>query len=181
MAEIKNTIDLLGDDVVARMIVEGEIEEFKDNLIEEIKFYAFAECASLRSVNLPSLTIARASAFENCISLTSVNLPLITGVSSQMFKSCKNLNIVDLPNVTNISSSAFSSAGITTLILRAGKVCALANVNAFYKTPFASNGTGGTAYVPAALITEYQNDTNWSTLYAAGTCNFVAIEGSEYE
>jgi hypothetical protein len=49
------------------------------------------------------------------------------------------------------------------------------------KTPFASGGTGGTVYVPQALITEYQNATNWSTLYAGGTCNFVAIEGSEYE
>jgi hypothetical protein len=57
----------------------------------------------------------------------------------------------------------------------------MANKKVFDGTPFASGGTGGTVYVPQALITEYQNNTNWSALYAQGTCNFVAIEGSEYE
>jgi hypothetical protein len=57
----------------------------------------------------------------------------------------------------------------------------LSNTNTFNSTPFATSGTGGTVYVPQALITEYQNATNWSTLYSGGKCNFVAIEGSEYE
>jgi hypothetical protein len=60
-------------------------------------------------------------------------------------------------------------------------VVKLINVSAFVSTPFASGGTGGTVYVPAALVETYKTATNWSTLYAAGTCNFVALEGSEYE
>ena len=70
---------------------------------------------------------------------------------------------------------------MTTLVLRNDTVVTLANINAFQGTPFASGGTGGTVYVPAALIESYQTATNWSTLYASGTCNFAAIEGSEYE
>lgn len=95
---------------------------------------------------------------------------------------CKSLTLVDLPNIASIGIRSFeNSSALTTIILRMGIVCALANTSAFDNTPFASGGTGGTVYVPQALITAYQNETNWSTLYAAGTCNFVAIEGSEYE
>jgi hypothetical protein len=72
-------------------------------------------------------------------------------------------------------------SSLTTLVLRNDTVVTLANINAFQGTPFASDGTGGTVYVPAALIESYQTATNWSTLYASGTCNFAAIEGSEYE
>ena len=67
------------------------------------------------------------------------------------------------------------------MALRSETVCTLSNVNAFNNTPFASGETGGTVYVPQALIEDYKIATNWSTLYEAGTCNFVAIEGSEYE
>jgi hypothetical protein len=65
--------------------------------------------------------------------------------------------------------------------MRGATVCPLINTNVFNSTPFAAGKAGGTVYVPQALIEQYQTATNWSTLYAAGTCNFVAIEGSEYE
>jgi hypothetical protein len=77
---------------------------------------------------------------------------------------------------------AFSGCtNLRTIIIRGETVATLSDVNNFTDTPFASGGTGGTVYVPEALIESYQNATNWSTLYAAGTCTFVAIEGSEYE
>ena len=70
---------------------------------------------------------------------------------------------------------------LKTIVLRSAGLCSLVNANALTGTPFASGGTGGTVYVPSALIESYKTATNWSTLYAGGTCNFVAIEGSEYE
>jgi hypothetical protein len=57
----------------------------------------------------------------------------------------------------------------------------LSSISSFNSTPFATNGTGGTVYVPQALIAQYQQATNWSVLHTAGTCSFAAIEGSEYE
>ena len=84
--------------------------------------------------------------------------------------------------MVKIEGSVFGYCkNLTTLVLKSETVCTLSNINAFNNTPFASGKTGGTVYVPQALIESYQTATNWSTLYAAGTCNFVAIEGSEYE
>lgn len=160
MAEFINTIDLLGDDVVAGMIVERTIEEFCDDTVANIGAYAFYQCLALRNVNLPSVTLIGDTAFGFCSALESAKLPSVVRIDSSAFYGCSVLK---------------------TIILRSDTVCSLSGIYAFYDTPFASNGTGGTVYVPSALISQYQNATNWSTLYAAGTCNFVAIEGSEYE
>jgi hypothetical protein len=86
-------------------------------------------------------------------------------------------------NPINIANGVFNGCKkLKTLILRRDvNPTSIVNVGAFTNTPFASGGTGGTVYVPLSLIESYKTATNWSTLYAAGTCNFVAIEGSEYE
>jgi hypothetical protein len=79
------------------------------------------------------------------------------------------------------NSSFYDCKTLDTIILRCDQLVSLIHPNGFGNTPFAVNGTGGTVYVPAALIESYKTATNWVTLYEAGTCNFVAIEGSEYE
>jgi len=161
MADIQNTIDLRGDEVVANSIIDRTIDgDFTDDIVTTIASYAFYSCQALTSVNLLVATEVGKFAFNSCTALTSINLPAAVSIMGSAFKSASKLNL---------------------LILGAETVCALADVTAFNGTPFASGGTGGTVYVPAALIESYQNATNWSTLYAAGTCNFVAIEGSEYE
>ena len=66
-------------------------------------------------------------------------------------------------------------------IYRTGSVAPLANVNAFVGTPFASGGSGGTLYVPAALIPSYQSATNWSTILGYANNSIQAIEGSEFQ
>jgi hypothetical protein len=105
-----------------------------------------------------------------------------TSIYNYAFQKCYALASADFPSATEIGDRAFSDcSALTTLVLRSNTLCTLKSTGAFTNTTFASGGTGGTVYVPQALITEYQNATNWSTLYAAGTCNFVAIEGSEYE
>jgi hypothetical protein len=138
MAKFQNTIDLLGDEVVAASIIDRTITEFRDDVLTSIGSKAFYACSAL----------------------TSVDLSNVTSIPNGAFGTCSKLNVI---------------------ILRSQKVCTLSSIYAFLDTPFAAGKAGGTVYVPQALITEYQNATNWSTLYAAGTCNFVAIEGSEYE
>ena len=132
------------------------------------------------------------SVFQGISTITdkSLILPSIINIGYSAFQEITSLELVDLgenlsPKLANsphLRRTLFSGCiGLKTLILRKTSLVLLENVNAFHNTPFASGGTGGTVYVPQALIPEYQQATNWSTLYAAGTCNFVAIEGSEYE
>lgn len=142
-------------------------------------FYA---CGSLTTVNVPLLTGISQRFCQNCTKLTDVNAPSAESLDTYAFYSCERLTMLDLPKAASIAATALNGCNaLTVLILRKETVCTLANVNAFTGTPFASNGTGGTVYVPQALISEYQQATNWSTLYAGGKCYFAAIEGSEYE
>lgn len=205
MTEFVNTIDLLGDETVARTVVDRTITEFNDDIVTTVPPYAFYkchyltsvnmpnlksmgytsefyQCASLTSVNMPSLMSITQQAFGGCSLLASVNLPSVTSINGAAFYGCSSLASVNLPSLTSIGSNVFNGCSkLTTLILRSTKVCTLSNTSAFGYTPFASGGTGGTVYVPQALIESYQTATNWSTLYAAGTCNFVAIEDIEYD
>lgn len=199
-----NTIDLLGDEVVAKSIIEKTIIEFNDDLLTAVKDRAFYQCPELTSVNLPNVTLGKAEeafyyckklknvnlpnitelsgTFGECSALTSVNVPKLKKIGGSTFQYCTALTSIDLPNVTGIGYSVFwDCTKLTSIILRSETMCTLSSTNSFTRTPFASDGTGGTVYVPQALITQYQSATNWSSLYAGGKCNFVAIEGSEYE
>jgi len=76
----------------------------------------------------------------------------------------------------------FQHSKLSTLILRQEtKVAGLSNINSFGYTPFASDGSGGTLYVPSALISSYQSATNWSTILGYANNQILPIEGSQYE
>lgn len=66
-------------------------------------------------------------------------------------------------------------------IYRSDAVVPLDNINAFSNTPFASGGSGGTLYVPSALISSYQSATNWSTILGYANNSIAALEGSEFK
>jgi hypothetical protein len=158
------------------------------NVIEIKGAYNFASCTNLAKIDFPKLEIgSNASNFRGCKSIQKVTLPRLLrgGVS---FWDCSTLEFYD--GGRNVQASEIRSIGLNdfdscavlkTVILRYPVVVPLSRMNYIQNTPFATDGTGGTVYVPQALIEQYQTATNWSTLYAAGTCNFAAIEGSEYE
>lgn len=141
---------------------------------------AFYGCKALVSVNLPRATRIDNNAFRDCTSLVSVNIPSFSPSTNptSLFNGCSSLPNVDLPQgVTKVVTSMFKGCTVLkTLILRRESVCTLSATDAFDGTPFASGGTGGKVLVPRALIESYETATNWSTLYAAGTCAFLAIE-----
>lgn len=144
---------------------------------------SFSGCTKLTKVYLPMLEGASGQlSFQGCTALETVELPSIQ-LLYITFSDCSKLSTVILgPNLTMIRERTFLNCyPLKTVVIRAEKVPTLNHMNAFQGTPLYGGGTGGTIYVPAALIEQYQQATNWSTLYAAGTCNFVAIEGSEYE
>lgn len=118
--------------------------------------------------------------FQECTELSNVifNNPQTT-ISYDMFWNCKKLTKLDCPqSLVTIEVYGFEyCTELSVLILRSIQVCTLADISAFFHTPF-RNGTGGVVYVPQNLISQYQNGTNWSALES---CTFLPIEGSQYE
>lgn len=149
-----------------------------------IKGRAFRNCTKLQNVRTRATgqaTSATPGIFMGCTLLKTIDMPNYLNNSAQMFSGCTALEFVRLQRGVGSSQSFYNCSTLKTLVLTSNTMSNLANTNAFTGTPFESGGTGGTVYVPEALIESYQTATNWSTLYAAGTCTFAAIEGSEYE
>lgn len=163
-------------------VIQKTITEISNDAVKTVGVYAFHSCTSLKKVSFPNVTSVKQFAFGNCTALVDVYIPAVLSIEPESFNACSSLEVLDLHNLQNIPALSLKVCSkLQTLVLRKESVCSLANVSAFNYTPFASGGTGGTVYVPSALITQYQQATNWSTLYAGGTCSFAAIEGSEYE
>ena len=144
---------------------------------ESLGDQAFYTCSALESVSFPKVTSLGSGVFSKCTALTSGYFPNVISVSNH-FASCTALTIVDFPKAKNIiGSSAFGSCeNLKYVVLRNNSLCTLSNTYAFYGTPFFTNGTGGKSIVPRSLITSYRTASNWSALYAAGTCTFLALE-----
>ena len=143
----------------------------------------FASCTMLKRVNIPNLQKSISSSgnnFRQCTALEELRIPLYNGILA--VSGCTSLKVYEVATPYNIPASAFSGlTSFDTLVLHCTKVIPLANISAFTGTPFAEGGTGGKVYVPQQYIESYKTATNWSSLYSAGTCEFIAIEGSEYE
>ena len=196
-----------GSDDSFTKLIEAIIVDLSNDQATKVGAMLLKKCGTLKSVNLPNVITLGADCFSGCSNLYAVNLPklqtingscflgtavsalsfpkLVTVTGGSSFNGCSKLSFIDLG--VNFASfygnSVFAGCSLlSTVVLRnTTKIATLGNVSSFNNTPFASGRTGGTVYVPSALIESYQTATNWSTLYAAGTCNFVAIEGSEYE
>jgi hypothetical protein len=121
------------------------------------------------------------SSCSNCGNLETAVFPKATIHYGTSLSNCGNLRSVDT-SATNIYTNCFmNDSALSSLVLRANSVCAIANVNVLGNTPFASGKSGGTLYVPSALIASYQAATNWSTILGYPDNQIKAIEGSIYE
>lgn len=150
------------------------------------------------------------SCFQGCSSLLSVYLPKVDRVWNTMFKGCSSLKTLVLPklyqlsrpnsvdgdtalekidfggkntsNPNSLANNWFKNCtSFNTLILRYPRLISLSGTGAFDGTPFASEGTGGTLYVPQDYISSYQSATNWSTILGYPNNQILPIEGSIYE
>lgn len=80
--------------------------------VTNIGDYAFYDCSSLSSVNIPNLiTSIGYSAFDGCADLTSVIIPnSVTSIDDSAFSHCSNLSSITIPNsVTYIGRKAFKN------------------------------------------------------------------------
>ena len=74
MSTFINTIDALGEDVVADSMILRTITEFKDDVVKKIGACAFRNCKSLTLVDTPNVTTIvgdnwEANAFQTCSAL----------------------------------------------------------------------------------------------------------------
>jgi hypothetical protein len=123
-------------------ILDGSIEHFKNSRLTSIRQFAFMRAQDIKTVVLPN----------------------ITSIPTQSFAQCKSLEKADFSSIIEISANAFtSSAALTTLIIRTNTVCNLSVSTAIAGTPIYN--CQGYIYVPAALVDEYKQATNW-TLFA---------------
>ena len=153
---------------------------YSESTIGKISDYTFQGCSSLASsLTFPTVTELWGSAFKGCSLLPNVYLPSLTTMTNgSQFADCTSLVYLDFPKLGKIERLCFQNCyALKTLILRKDTaICTLNNINAFDGTPFASGGTGGKVLTPRSFIEPYQTGTNWSTLYAAGSCTFLALE-----
>ncbi len=108
----------------------------------------------------------------------------IKGTSNQTLMNHKKLTVCDIEYLdSRVDQYTFNQCSVLTAVVlrQEEKVPHLNNISAFNGTPFASSGTGGTLYVPSALIADYQAATNWSTILGYANNSIQAIEGSIYE
>lgn len=116
----------------------------------------------------------------------NIYMPALTSFNfSNSFQNCNYTKIIDFGSANGtIGAGTFTNCYIldTIILRRTAGVVALGDTAAFTSTPFLGyNGLKGTIYVPSALVSQYTQATNWSTLYNNGTCDIKAIEGSDYE
>jgi len=148
--------------------------------------YIFGNMPSLKRVYMTNTGTwcARLDTFVGCSELVVLRLPNqdSNNTEQRVTSNCRKLKVVDYGK-SRIWSNSFNGCYLfDTLILRNSSVQALGNTSAFSNTPFRGyNGLSGTVYVPSALIESYKTETNWSTMFSEGHCNFAALEGSPYE
>ena len=85
---------------------------------------------------------------------------------------------IDFEKLGTIANNAtfYGDSSLNTLIFRrTDTITAIAGTSTtiFQNTPFASGKAGGTLYVPASLVTDYANSTNWSTILALNANNQI--------
>lgn len=171
--------------------------------------YAFYQRTAITSVNMPNTSTIGSYAFYGCSNIVSINAKNLVGVSNpnnwtHVFQSCSKLKNIALPKLRSVPNATFygctqleaadftnaiglyqdclrNCSSLNTVVLRKTPEITTTTLDAFTGTPFASNGSGGTLYVPQSLISSYQAASNWSTILGYTNNQILPIEGSIYE
>lgn len=173
MSTFVNTADLIGDDELSDQLIQRTVTEYRENRVSKIGKHGLSHCPSLKSVDIPCVTLLQEAAFDGCSGLTEMILPAVETIDTSGLRRCSNLKTLDTGSLKELNGNyIFDSCGcLTALILRGDRVCTLATLGSnFYNTPIA-NGSGY-IYVPSARMAQYQAATNWSALAA----QFRALE-----
>lgn len=144
----------------------------------------FYGCSSLTTIKLGmAMSEYGGNEFRDCVNLkTVVILGSNVSPANDSFNNCTSLEALDIKQLRWLVRTPFPNCGsLSTIIIRGTNSPSLSNISYFNGTPFASGGTGGTLYVPSAMISWFQSATNWSTILGYDNNSIAAIEGSIYE
>lgn len=156
--------------------------------------YVLSTCLFLKKVYFPKLRTGTQTSsgwyncptgmFWGCTALEYADSDYIggrnTALGSSTFSGCSSLKTCDFRDIMNIAASVFYNCTSLNMIVfrNVDHIAICGNINAFNGTPFASGGTGGTVYVPDALISSYQSATNWSTILGYTNNQIKSIEST---
>lgn len=183
---------------------------YSDASIINVREYMFVGATNLENINLSEATILGGNSLKGCTKLKNIHFPKVYECRSLCMSECSLLETIVLPalkyantgvmktnpvlTAVDIGKTALTAndmylgqqvfqndSALAVLVLRSNTAYALQNINTFSGTPFASGGSGGTLFVPSALISNYQSATNWSTILGYANNSIQAIEGSAYE
>ena len=152
-----------------------------------IKSSAFLGCSALTYLNVPKLAAIEAACFSGN-AFESFTIDQKVTIYGRAFENNKALKWFEITGALYTSKSIYVNAfngcsALKTLIVRNTNfmstslpIINIVSTNVFNGTPFASGGTGGKVFVGSRFVETYKAATNWSTLYAAGTCVFYPLE-----
>lgn len=111
--------------------------------ITEIPYYAFSECAKLKTINLDNITIIGEGALGGT-ALTAVSLPAVTEIGDYAFVNCTELTAVTLnaAGTDSIGEGAFSACEKLADVINLNKVARIDKV-AFAHTAITSIDLSG--------------------------------------
>ena len=128
------------------------------------------------------LTSVNGQTFRGVNKMTYAIFDKLLKTTTDMISYSALLTTAEFGAVTEIAHYTFENdPKFDTLILRTPTLVRLASQRVFDNTCFKNGGTGGTIYVPQALLSSYPTATNWSVVHGWGTITWTAIEGSYYE
>lgn len=149
--------------------------------LETMSANCFANCSALVNVDFPNLETMGNYCFMRT-AVKSIVFPKLTDGRTDIFNNCSKLEVADFPVIRTLTRCFQNAPMLKAVILRkSDAICTLGSNSIFSGSVSPMNSGTGCIYVPQALIEEYKQATNWSSLYEQGKFDFVAIEGSEYE
>ena len=196
-----NTREVLGERATLDCIIDGTLEELKDDCSVTIpggtnstviilphdvglKVFVVPNLVATSGVDVFSKDDSRYAPSSGAV--PGVETVVIQGKGNpqlgELFDSCLNLKTVDMLFNGSIGTYVFTRCtSLKTIIIRDSWQINLIQPSSFTNTPFASGGSGGTLYVKQSLISSYQNASNWSTLLSYENNQILPIEGSIYD
>ena len=149
----------------------------------ELAISAFYGRSKITSISANEVkTFIGGNTFQSCTSLQLASFgKLSSATGADNFRQCTDLEIIDLGSVATLAMRTFYGCPkLKTVVLRkTSNVVTLPNLNGIGDgTPFASDGTGGTLYVPQDLISSYQSASNWSTILGYANNQIKSIEST---
>ena len=123
-------LDAFGANIIDNSYVDGQGVITCDGPVTECGAWAFQNCSTLQSIELPqTVTTIGDGAFQNCSALNSIALPdAITAINDWTFELCGALVTIDIPdNVTTIGMGAFHTCSSLTSITFSNQLVSIGN------------------------------------------------------